>query len=181
MSTTSTISDQLDQIQQTINTQTMVPQIDPTSFKEFPFNEQLSSSYEIEDQNAPARRATITLFNHIAARNLNVLPVSRSIISKLHDTDPNWKTKKPFLDSDYKTFLNVIRAYGIRKITRYSNYKASLFFVDERCPAHQYLSGDNSTQLRDTFALYEISKDNFVDITTFEEFKKHLSSGRLLN
>lgn len=181
MNTTSTISEQLDQIQKKINVQNLVPKIDPSSFEEFPFNSQLKSSYDIEDENSPARRATITLLNHIAARQLSVLPISRSIISYLHDTDPNWKTIKPFLDSDYKTFLNVIRAYGIRKITRYSNYKASLFFVDDRCPAHQYLSRDNKTQLCDTFAHFEISKDNFVDNATYEEFKNNLPSRRLLN
>jgi len=174
MELTTTISNKMDQILGSINQSGASPMITELLAGEQPFLKEAKDLYEKEDSSSPARRATVSLIHHIYVKGLTALPISRRIIRETYDNDPNWKTKKPFLDDDYKPFLEIIKGLGIRKITNYSNYKPSIFHVDENCPTSSYFSGDRAEQLKNTFSYCEVTRTSFVNDDTLKEFEKFL-------
>lgn len=138
MKNTLDISNRMDQILKTANHSSDLPSITDEMVNKHPFLESLKDLYNQEDDSTPYKRALITLFLKLYVQNLSALPISRRIVREDHDNDPNWKTKKSFSDDNYKPFLELIKGFGIRKITNYSNYKPSIFNVDEACPTHSF-------------------------------------------
>ncbi len=174
MDLTTTISNRMDQILGTINHSKASPVITEMLASEHPFLEQLKSLYEREDDSTPAKRATICILHHIYVKDLTALPISRRITREMHDNDPNWRTNKKFSDDDYKPFLEIIKGFGIRKITNYSNYKPSIFHVDDNCPTSTYFNGDRDEQIKNTFSYCEVTRTSFVNDDTLKEFEEFL-------
>lgn len=180
MKSTLDLSSRMDQILKTANHSSNLPKITDEMANEHPFLESLRDLYHQEDNSSPSKRALVTTLLKIYTKNVSALPISRRIIREDHNTDPNWKTKKSFDDEDYKPFLELAKGFHIRKITNYSNYKPSIFNVDEDCPVSPFFTGAKDEQLRNLFIYCEVTRTSFVDDATLEEFEQYLPRNKKL-
>lgn len=174
MSESNQITEKINQVSQAIESRNQLLELTEESAQSCPFKHQLLSSYPIEDKSSPAKRAIVSLLLYIRENNLRVLSISRSIVKELHDKDPNWPTSKVFSDADYKLFIEIIKGFGIRKITKFANYKPSVFYVDQESPVSTYITEDATGQIKDIFTMNEISRSSFVNDEILQEFEDFL-------